>query len=138
MKEPRWLTRETILAIQSRLLAQFGGLAGLRDEGLLDSALHRAQQLFNYGEPDLFDLAAAYASGVVKNHPFLDGNKRAGFMAAYTFLGMNGQEFCASEEAVVLQTLALAAGAIKERGYADWLRSSCAAPVRPARKKKKT
>jgi death-on-curing protein len=71
MNEPVWLKIEAIQAIQMRLLAQFGGLAGLRDEGLLQSALHRPQQQFAYGKPDLFDLAAAYAHGIVKNHPFL-------------------------------------------------------------------
>jgi death-on-curing protein len=125
MNEPVWLKIEAIQAIQMRLLAQFGGLAGLRDEGLLQSALHRPQQQFAYGKPDLFDLAAAYAHGIVKNHPFLDGNKRAGFMAAYTFLGLNGEEVQAPEEEVVLQTLALAAGEVKEADYAAWLRAAC-------------
>lgn len=125
MNEPVWLKIEAIQAIQMRLLAQFGGLAGLRDEGLLQSALHRPQQQFAYGKPDLFDLAAAYAHGIVKNHPFLDGNKRAGFMAAYTFLGLNGEEVQAPEEEVVLQTLALAAGEVKEADFAAWLRASC-------------
>lgn len=125
MKEPVWLKYEAVLSIQVRLLAQFGGLAGVRDEGLLQSALHRPHQQFAYGKPDLFDLAAAYAHGIVKNHPFLDGNKRAGFMAAYTFLGLNGEEFQAPEEGVVLQTLALAAGEIKKADYAAWLRASC-------------
>ena len=85
MKEPRWISLEVILAVQDELLARFGGLAGLRDEGLLESALNRPQHLFAYETPSLFDLAAAYALGIVKNHPFLDGNKRAGFMAAYIF-----------------------------------------------------
>jgi death on curing protein len=134
MTEPVWMTREAVLAIQLRLLAQFGGLAGVRDEGLLESALNRPRQLLAYGEPDLFDLAAAYALGIVKNHPFLDGNKRAGFMAAYTFLGVNGVDFQAPEEEVVLQTLGLAAGAISEKAYAKWLRASCAA--RPRRRKR--
>ncbi|MEI6494157.1 MAG: type II toxin-antitoxin system death-on-curing family toxin, partial [Verrucomicrobiota bacterium] len=92
MSEPFWLTREVVLAIQGELLARFGGLEGIRDEGLLDSALNRPLHLFHYGDPPLFELAAAYAEGIVKNRPFLDGNKRAGFMAAYTFLGVNGQQ----------------------------------------------
>ena len=125
MSEPFWLTREAVLAIQGELLARFGGLAGIRDEGLLDSALNRPLHLFHYGEPSLFDLAAAYAEGIVKNHPFLDGNKRAGFMAAYTFLGINGQQLQAPEEEAVLQTLALAADAIGAAEFSAWLAKSC-------------
>jgi death-on-curing protein len=125
MSEPFWLTREAVLAVQGELLARFGGLGGIRDEGLLDSALNRPLHLFHYGEPSLFDLAAAYAEGVVKNHPFLDGNKRAGFMAAYTFLGINGQQLQAPEEEAVLQTLALAADAIGAAEFSAWLARSC-------------
>jgi len=127
MNEPRWIPREAVLATQDELLDRFGGLSGIRDENLLESALHRPQQLFAYGAPDLFELAAAYAAGIVKNHPFLDGNKRAGFMAAYIFLEANGLSFQAPEEEVVLQTLALAASAIDENEFADWLKKSCAA-----------
>lgn len=123
--EPIWITREVVLATQEELLSRFGGLAGIRDEGLLDSALNRPVQLFNYGNPSVFEMAAAYASGIVKNHPFLDGNKRAGFMVAYIFLGANGAEFTAPETEVVERTLALAAGAIGEAEYAEWLERSC-------------
>jgi death on curing protein len=126
MNEPIWLTREIILAIQEELLARFGGLAGIRDNGLLDSALGRPAQRLHYEHPDIFDLAASYAHGLVKNHPFLDGNKRIGFMAAYTFLGVNGEFLQAPEEQAVLQTLALAAGEIDAEAYAAWLRESCA------------
>jgi death on curing protein len=125
MSEPFWLAREAVLAIQGELLARFGGLAGIRDEGLLDSALNRPLHLFHYGDPSLFDLGAAYAEGIVKNHPFLDGNKRAGFMAAYTFLGINGQQLEAPEEEAVLQTLALAADAIGAAEFSAWLAKSC-------------
>jgi death-on-curing protein len=125
MKEPIWVPAEVILAIQEELLARFGGLAGLRDEGLLDSALNRPRQVFHYGSPTLFDLAAEYALGIVKNHPFLDGNKRAGFMAAYTFLGVNGYDLNAPEADAVMQTLALAAGEIDQKEYAVWLKASC-------------
>ena len=125
MKEPVWVPVEVILAIQEDLLARFGGLAGLRDEGLLDSALNRPRQVFHYGSPTLFDLAAEYALGIVKNHPFLDGNKRAGFMAAYTFLGANGQDLIAPETDAVIKTLALAAGEIDQADYAAWLKASC-------------
>jgi death-on-curing protein len=127
MSDPIWLTREIILAIQGELLARFGGLDGIRDEGLLDSALGRPQQLLNYGTPSLFDLAACYAHGIVKNHPFLDGNKRAGFMAAYTFLGINGFRLEAPEEQAVLHTLALAAGELDAAAFAAWLQQSCTA-----------
>lgn len=127
MNEPAWITREVVLATQEALLERFGGLAGLREEGLLASALDRPKNLHAYGRPSLFDLAASYASGIVKNHPFLDGNKRAGFMAAYIFLGANGLSFQAPEEEVVERTLALAAGAITEADYSAWLKASCRA-----------
>lgn len=125
MKEPLWLTAEVVLAVQVELLARFGGLGGLRDEGLLDSALNRPQHLFQYEDPSLFDMAAAYAHGLVKNHPFLDGNKRIGFMAAYIFLGANGKELSASEPEAALKTLALAAGEIGAEEYAQWLEGAC-------------
>lgn len=125
MKEPRWVSAEVVLAVQEELLARFGGIEGLRDEGLLDSAINRSQHLFHYGKPSLFDLAAEYAFGIVKNHPFLDGNKRAGFMAAYVFLGANGQDLTAPEDEAVLHTLALAAGEISAEEYAMWLKASC-------------
>lgn len=135
MKEPLWVTRDVVLATHEELLARYGGLSGLRDEGLLDSALNRPQHLFAYGAPDLFNLAACYAVGIVKNHPFLDGNKRSGFMTAYTFLGANGFDFAAPEEEVVLQTLALAAGEIREKDCAAWLKASC--EPHPRQKKRK-
>jgi death-on-curing protein len=125
MKEPIWVPREVVTAIQEELLARFGGLAGVRDEGLLVSALNRPQPAFAYGKPSLYDLAAAYASGIIRNHPFLDGNKRAGFLSAYTFLGVNGLDLTASEEEVALQTRALAAGELPEAEYALWLKASC-------------
>ncbi len=125
MTAPNWLDEQIILTIHSKLLARFGGLEGIRDKGLLESALGRASQLFHYESPDLFNLAAIYAHGIVKNHPFLDGNKRTGFMAAYTFLRANGFHLQAPEEAAVLQTRALAAGEIDADGYATWLRDSC-------------
>lgn len=127
MNEPLWITKELIIAIQNTLVARFGGIHGIRDDGLLESALARPLQLFNYGNPTLAELAGAYAQGIVKNHPFLDGNKRAGFMAAYTFLAANGLQLSASEEEAVLQTLALAAGDIGAQEYAAWL----AANTRP-------
>jgi death-on-curing protein len=124
VKEPQWVLRETALALQERLLAEFGGLGGLRDEGLLESALARPQQLFAYGKPSLFDLAAAYAFGLVRNHPFLDGNKRIGFTTAVVFLELNGYRFAASEVDATIQTLALAAGELDEADYAAWLKAN--------------
>lgn len=125
MIEPTWLTRSAVDAIHEELIARYGGTSGVRNEGLLESALVRPQQIYAYGDPTLFPPAADYAHGIVKNHPFLDGNNRVGFMAAYVFLGVNGVEFSASEEEVVLQTLALAASDCTEDEYAAWLERSC-------------
>jgi death-on-curing protein len=122
MKEPQRVLRETVLALQERLLAEFGGLGGTRDNGLLDSALTRPQLIFAYGQPSLCDLAAAYAFGLVRNHPFLDGNKRIGFAVAVLFLELNGRRFTAPEAEATLKTLALAARELDEAGYAAWLR----------------
>ncbi len=124
--EPFWIPEEALLAIHEALLERFGGSGGIRDAGLLDSALNRPRQHHAHGTDDLFALAASLACGIVKNHPFVDGNRRTGFMAAYTFLEANGLSFGATEEEVVERTLALAAGAIGEEDYADWLRRSCA------------
>lgn len=121
MNAPNWVDRQVLIAIQSELLNRFGGLAGIRDEGLLDSAINKPKNLFAYGQPSVFELASSYATGLVKNHPFLDGNKRIGFMAAYVFLGANGWSLEATEEEAVLETLALAAGERAEADYAVWL-----------------
>lgn len=127
MKEPCWLTSRIVLAVQGELLARFGGLDGIRDETLLDSALNRPRHLFHDGQPSVFELAASYAHGIVKNHPFLDGNKRAGLMAAYAFLGVNGYRLDAPEEEAVLYTLGLVAGEFTAEEYAAWLERSCEA-----------
>ncbi|MGE3313169.1 MAG: type II toxin-antitoxin system death-on-curing family toxin [Limisphaerales bacterium] len=124
MKAPRWVLRETVLALQERLLAEFGGLGGLRDPGLLESALARPQQLLAYGQPKVFELAAAYASALVRNHPFVDGNKRIGFTTAIVFLELNGYGFEASEVDATVQTLALAARELDEGGYGAWLKAN--------------
>jgi death-on-curing protein len=124
VKTPKWLRTDTVLAMHDRLLAEHGGSAGVRDEGLLDSALARPKNLPIYGKPSLFELAAAYACGIIKNHPFIDGNKRTGFMAAFVFLGINNVEFQAEESDVVMQTLAVAAGELSESGYATWLEAN--------------
>lgn len=101
-----------------------GGLAGIRDEGLLDSALARPEHLLAYGKPRIFERAAAYAFGLAKNHPFIDGNKRIGFAAAIVFLEANGRRFHGSEADATVQTLALAAGAASEAEYATWLKAN--------------
>ena len=106
------------------MLDQYGGCSGIRDAGLLESALARPQQLHHYGKPTMPEMAAAYTAGIVKNHPFLDGNKRTGFMMGAGFLERNGYEFLASETEVVIRTLALAAGEMTEAAYADWLRAN--------------
>jgi death on curing protein len=124
-REPHWLEPPIILAVQEELLAEFGGLPGVRDQGLLDSALNRPRHLFQYGDPDLFELAAAYAHGIANNHPFCDGNKRAAFMAAYTFLETNDQHFNAEETQVVTMTLGLADKSVSQSRYAVWLRENC-------------
>ena len=125
MKEPTWIDKTDCLAFQGELLAWFGGAAGVRDLGLLESALARPKQRFSFASPSLHELAAAYAYGIVKNHPFVDGNKRAGFLAATLILEINGECFAAPEEEAVLKTLALAASECSEADYALWLARSC-------------
>jgi len=121
MTERVWVEEEDCLSFHDKLLARFGGASGLRDRGLLLSALARPKHLFSYEQPTMFELAAAYAHGIVKNHPFLDGNKRSGFLAAALFLESNGFRFSASEESAVLKTLQLAAGDISAADFAAWL-----------------
>lgn len=139
MKEPHWLGLESILALHELVVADYGGDASIRDAGRLQSALARPKQLFSYGEPTLARLAAAYAAGIVQGHPFTDGNKRTGFMAAAAFLELNGQAFQATEVEVVVKTLGLAASEISEADYAQWLAKSVstANPKSKATKRKK-
>jgi len=120
MKTPVWVERETVLTLHEQSLSEFGGDEGIRDEGLLDSALKRPEQLLRYGKPAMFDLAASYAFGIIKNHPFIDGNKRAGFVVAVGFLELNGSHFHASEVDAAVKTLALAAGEMSEKEFAAW------------------
>jgi death-on-curing protein len=122
---PVWLGNAVVLAMHGRLLAEHGGASGIRDPALLESALARPQHLLSYGDPDIYDLAAAYTSGIVRNHPFVDGNKRTGFMAGYVFLGRNGVQLTATEVDVVRVVTLLAAGEIGESEYAAWLRENC-------------
>lgn len=124
MKEPIWLNREDCLAIHEMMLAQHGGLAGVRDAGLLESALSKPRNRFANSSPTLTGMGASYAAGIIRNHPFLDGNKRTGFMLAATFLEVNGREFTATEESVVEMTLALASGKLTQATYAGWLNKS--------------
>jgi death-on-curing protein len=121
MKEPIWVLREVVLIAHEQSLAEFGGAAETRDEGLLDSALNKPENLFAYGTPSVFQLAASYGFGLVKNHSFIDGNKRIGFIVAVVFLQLNGWRLEASEVDATLQTLALAAGELSEAEFAEWL-----------------
>jgi death-on-curing protein len=119
-----WIDLPEVLAIHARQLDEHGGASGVRDEGLLESALARPQQLFAYGEPDVFDLAAAYTAGIVQIHPFVDGNKRTGFVVGILFLELNGPTFTASEADATQAVLGLAAGEINDDESASWLRSN--------------
>jgi death-on-curing protein len=127
VNEPIWLSKELMLALHDRLLAEFGGLAGVRDEGFLDSALNKPKNLFACDKPALHDLAATYAFAIIRNHPFLDGNKRVGFIAAAIFLATNGFELTATEADATIATLALAAGGMDKKAYSAWLRNNSAA-----------
>jgi death on curing protein len=125
VNEPVWIDERDVLAIHNRLLALEGGAAGIHDSGLLKSALARPRQLFAYGDsPDIIDMAAAYMAGIVRNHGFLDGNERTGFVVGVLFLEMNGCRFVASEEDATQAVLGLAAGKLNERGLTAWLRAN--------------
>ena len=121
MKAPLWIDRQDCVAIHEMMLAHHGGIEGIRDETLLESALARPRQLLAYGKPKMPELAAAYAKGLVQNHPFLDGNKRTGFLVAATFLEVNGLTLDATEEEVVTFSVGLAAKEISEKAYGAWL-----------------
>jgi death-on-curing protein len=118
----RWLRQDVVVAFHDEQIAEHGGSPGLRDAGLLSSALARPQHKVAYGKPSVFDLAAAYASGIILNHPFVDGNKRTGFLAAYVFLDLNGWDMVASEVEAVGAVLALAVREIDDDNFANWLR----------------
>lgn len=119
----RWIERQALLLLHDESLAEHGGAAGLRDEGLLDSALARPLNLAAYGEPDFADLAAAYGSGLAQNHPFADGNKRAAFLSVGLFLYVNGYRLNAAQAEATVTMLALAAGELEEAAFAAWIRS---------------
>ena len=122
-RAPRWLSRVVVDAIHNDQLREHGGLPGIRDEHVLESALARPQQKWHYADrTDVPMLAAAYAFGLVRNHPYVDGNKRIGFLAMVTFLGMNGHAFSGTDADVVAEMLALADGTVSEDALADWIR----------------
>ncbi len=124
MIEPNWLSDEIIIAIHDEQLAIHGGGAGLRDEGMLVSALERPINKWSYENAGLPELAAAYAFGLAKNHPFIDGNKRTELLALYTFLYINGVDFIVPEADAAAAILALAAGEVDEDGLTRWIRDN--------------
>jgi len=124
MKEPHWINRRALVLLHSETVAEHGGHSGVFDEGLLDSALARPRQIFSYeAKPDLARLAAAYAAGLVRNHPFADGSKRAAFLAVGIFLGLNGCRLMADQVDAARKVFALAAGELTEKGFASWIRT---------------
>ncbi len=121
-----WIDQAVILAVHEEQLAEHGGAAGVRDAGLMESALARPRNLVLYGQPDVADVAAAYGFGLARNHPFVDGNKRTAFVAVELFLNLNGWSLQASDTDCVLVMLNLAAGDIDEATFAAWLRERIA------------
>ncbi len=128
----RWLLDEVVIAIHDEQIALHGGIPGIRDDGLLSSALARPKQKANYGDSSVFDLAAAYAYNIIRNHPFVDGNKRTGFLVAYVFLSINGWELRASEVEAVNVVIDLAAGEMDEPSFSNWLKNKSV--IRASRK----
>ncbi|MCL2344371.1 MAG: type II toxin-antitoxin system death-on-curing family toxin [Desulfobulbus sp.] len=122
MPDWTWITAAAAVAIHAEQLAEHGGAEGVRDAGLLDSAMARPQNVAAYGEPDAAALAAAYAYGIARNHPFVDGNKRTAAVVSETFLILNGQTLTATDAELVVAFLALAAGELAEEQLADWFR----------------
>ena len=124
MSEPFWLSSQMIVAIHDEQLATYGGAAGLRDEGMLESALDRPRNKWTYEQAELAELAAAYAFGIARNHPFVDGNKRTALLALYTFLGVNDIEFDVPEAEAASIILSLAAGEVSEESLTRWIRDN--------------
>lgn len=122
MKEPIWIEPNLVLAMHDRLLAEHGGPSSLRDRGLLESALARPRHLWTYKQPDIATLAASYIVGLIRNHPFVDGNKRTGFMTGYVFLARNDLHLTGSEFEATRYMFAVANGEIEEEALTDWLR----------------
>ncbi|MBK6972248.1 MAG: type II toxin-antitoxin system death-on-curing family toxin [Sterolibacteriaceae bacterium] len=125
----RWVDKRALLLLHDESLAEHGGASGIRDEGLLDAALARPRSLAAYGEPDASDLAAGYGFGLAKNHAFVDGNKRAAFLAVGLFLWLNGYRLAASQAEATLTMLALAAGELDEAAFANWIRAHVTKPT---------
>jgi death-on-curing protein len=121
---PKWLTYEQVIALHSRQLRRFGGAAGLRDDGLLHSAIERPVNKWHYEQAELPELAAAYAFGLAKNHAFVDGNKRIAFMSMMTFLRKNGVRFAPAPAHATKIILSLAAGEVSEESLARWIRDN--------------
>jgi death-on-curing protein len=122
VKEPVWLIKSAVLAVHNMMIVRFGGSDGIRDEGLFESALARPANIYHYDKnAKITQLAAAYAGGIIQNHPFVDGNKRTGFMAAFMFLDINGSTLNADEVSATAMTLSLAASEIDEKDYGIWL-----------------
>lgn len=119
----RWIDKRVLLLLHGESLAEHGGLTGLRDEGLLDSALARPLNLVAYGQPDLCDIAAAYGCGLAQNHPFADGNKRVAFLSVGLFLGLNGLRLQVTQLEATQVMFAVAGGEIDEATFAAWLRA---------------
>jgi death-on-curing protein len=117
-----WLTRDLILAIHDEQLAEHGGAIGVRDDGLLESALARPLNRAGYGEPDVAELGALYAIAIARNHPFIDGNKRTAFAALFTFLALNGMTFEPAEVDATLTILGMAAGELQDDAFTAWVR----------------
>lgn len=117
----QWLEEAAVLVAHEEQIAAHGGHSGVRDHGLLDSALARPQNLAAYGEPTAFELAAAYTFGIVRNYPFIDGNKRIGFLCAYAFLALNGHRLIAEEAEAAVVVIDLADGSLGEAEHAAWL-----------------
>ncbi|PKO53542.1 MAG: type II toxin-antitoxin system death-on-curing family toxin [Betaproteobacteria bacterium HGW-Betaproteobacteria-20] len=126
MTQWRWIDKQLLIMLHDESLVAHGGASGVRDEGLLDSALNRAPNLAMYGNPDYADLAAAYGLGLAKNHAFVDGNKRVAFLSIGVFLGLNGYKLKATQVDATLTMLAVAAGDIDEADFAGWLRQNSA------------
>lgn len=122
--EPTWLSKSALLAIHGMLLAEHGGASGLRDEGLIESAMAGLVNHFQHGETDIFQIAASYAFALTRNHPFVDGNKRTAFAAAGVFLELNGSELQGTEPDAVLAVLALSKGELDSKEFGNWLRIS--------------
>ncbi len=123
-----WLSRDLVLAIHDEQLREHGGASGVRDAGLLESALARPRNAAGYGDPDVAELGALYAIGIARNHPFVDGNKRTAFAALFTFLALNGMEFEPAEVDATVTILHLAAGDISDEDFIAWVRTHAVAP----------